>query len=93
MNQRINKSLTESRLYRSERGVALIMVLGILSLLIVLALSFTFATINSQKSVNIAQDLVKSRLHAESGFKEAFAFLSEEFTDPNIPENIFVYDF
>ncbi len=88
---KMNTKIKHSALcyYKNEHGVALLMTLGILALLMVMALSFAFAAMNSQKSVDIAQDIVKSRLQAESGFKQAFALLTENFPDPNVAANIF----
>ncbi len=86
-NKKINNSLSSH--YKTDQGVALLMTLGMLSLLLVLALSFAFAAMSTLKSVNIAQDIAKSRLQAESGFKRAFELLTENFSDPNDAANIF----
>ncbi len=87
MNKKMNN--LAACYYKNEQGVALLMTLGILALLMVMALSFAFAAMNSQKSVDIAQDIVKSRLQAESGFKQAFSLLTANFSDPNYPQNLF----
>ena len=72
-----------------ESGIALLMSLGVLSLLIVLSLSFAVRTMNSMKGVQLSQDLVKVRLFDESGFQKTYALLSGNFADPNETDNLF----
>ena len=80
---------TKRKATQDESGIALLMSLGVLSLLIVLSLSFAVRTMNSMKGVQLSQDLVKVRLFDETGFQKVYALLSGNFADPNFPENIF----
>ena len=72
-----------------ESGIALLMSLGVMSLLIVLSLSFALTTMNSMKSVELSQDIVKARLFDESGFQKVYGLLSSNFADPNETVNLF----
>ncbi len=65
----------------SERGIALILVLGVLSMLLVLALAFAFTARTDRAAAGINTDLTKARLLAKSGLERAIAYLS--FTYPS----------
>ena len=53
--------------HRKQKGSALLLTLGILSLLLILAMGFSFsARTNKQSSGNNA-DQIKARLYSESG--------------------------
>ena len=83
------KEDTNLVIVQDESGVALLMSLGVLSLLIVLSLAFAVRTMNSMKGVQLSQDLVKVRLYDETGFQKVYALLSGEFADPNDEDNLF----
>ncbi len=75
---------------RREKGVALILALSILSLLLILAMSFAFtARTDKAASANYAHS-VKSRLLAESGLSRVIGFVQTELSVPvgaTIPTN------
>ncbi len=85
----VNRGAETHRTASDEQGVALLMTLGVLSLLMVLGLSFALSAMNSLKSVRIAKDLVKARLYDESGFEKIFELLEKEFADLENPDNLF----
>jgi len=63
----------------AERGVALLLTLGVLSLLLVLGMSFSYqATLNSMIA-GVNADMTRSRLLAESALKRAVAYLNVTF--------------
>jgi hypothetical protein len=72
-----------------EDGVAILMALGVLSLLMVLALSFAAASLQAQKKAQYSENLVKARIQAESGLQLVYALLSANFANPNIDRNMF----
>jgi len=60
---------------QDQRGIALLLTLGILSLLLVLAMSFAYSTRTERMAAGNNADLVKARLLAESGLERAMAIL------------------
>lgn len=58
-----------------ERGVALLLTLGVLSLLLILAMSFAFTARTERAASVINADLVRARLLCESGLARAVAYL------------------
>lgn len=60
---------------RGQRGIALLLTLGVLSLLLVLAMSFAYSTRTERAAAGNNADLVKARLLAESGMERAMALL------------------
>jgi Tfp pilus assembly protein PilX len=60
---------------RDERGVALIMVLGILSLLLIMAMAFAFTAQNARLISSVHADIVASRVLADSGLARATGFI------------------
>ncbi len=65
--------------FRKQRGVAIIMTLGILSLLLILAISFSFSTRTERNAASANSDLVRARLFCESGVDRAIAYLSNSY--------------
>ncbi len=64
-----------------EKGVAILLTLGVLSLTLVLVLSFAMtSTIDRRAAMNYA-DQVRARMLAESGLARAIGFLKEEMAD------------
>ncbi len=64
-----------------EKGVAILLTLGVLSLTLVLVLSFAMtSTIDRRAAMNYA-DQVRARMLAESGLARAVGFLQEEMAD------------
>ncbi len=72
-----------------ESGVAMVMVLAVMSLLLVLTLSFAISATHSMRSVQAAKDLVQSRLHNETGIENVFEFLEKEFSGLDDDTNLF----
>ena len=73
-------------LMEDDSGIALLMSLGVLSILIVLSLSFALTTMNSMKSVELSQELVKARLFDESGFQKVYGQLAVDFFNQTFPD-------
>ena len=85
----LGEEKTNLAIIKDESGIALLMSLGVLSLLIVLSLAFAVRTMNSMKGVKLSQNLVKVRLFDETGFQKMYSILSGEFADPNDEDNLF----
>lgn len=68
----------------NERGVALLLTLGVLSLLLILAMSFAFTARTDLLASQVNADMVKARLLCESGLERVLGLLSYTFdgTDP-----------
>lgn len=77
------------RIWRSRRGVALLMTLGFLSLLVVMALSFATSAIRYQQAAELSEAMVTARLQAETTLQKLYAQLSLDFSNPDEPRNIF----
>ena len=60
---------------RDQRGIALLLTLGVLSLLLVLAMSFAYSSRTERMAAGNNADLIKARLLAESGMERAMAAL------------------
>ncbi len=58
-----------------ERGSALLMTLGILSLALIMAMSFAFSARTTRQIAKVNSDQVKARLFAESGLERVKALL------------------
>ncbi len=90
MHQRLltlHKKITSK--VKEERGIALLMTLGILSFLMVLGLSFAFSALSALRGVELAQELVRARLHNESGITKVLKLISQEFSDLDNNSNLF----
>ena len=66
---------------RDERGVALLLSLGILALLLILGMSFAFMARTNRASATVYSDLTKARLYTESGLHRVTAYMRYMF-DP-----------
>ena len=62
-----------------QRGIALMMTLGVLALLLIMALAFAYTTRTERLAASVNTDLVRARLLAESGVERAIAFLREQY--------------
>lgn len=58
-----------------ERGVALLLTLGVLSLLLILAMSFAFTSRTERMASSVNADLIKARLLCESGLERVLGSL------------------
>ena len=66
----------------SERGVALLLTLGVLSLLLILAMSFAYQARTERMAAAVGADVTKSRLLCESGLERVLAFLYHRYNFP-----------
>jgi hypothetical protein len=78
-----------TQILKGERGVALLMTMGVLSLVLLLSIAFIYSTQLAEKKVQDYKNLTKGRFLAKTGFKMAYDFLATEFANPNLPENLF----
>jgi hypothetical protein len=62
-----------------QRGIALMMTLGVLALLLIMALAFAYTTRTERLAAGVNTDLIRARLLAESGVERAIAFLREQY--------------
>jgi hypothetical protein len=62
-----------------QRGIALMMTLGVLALLLIMALAFAYTTRTERLAASVNTDLIRARLLAESGVERAIAFLREQY--------------
>ncbi len=60
---------------RNERGVALLLSLGILALLLILGMSFAFTARTERQAAGNSADLTRARLLAESGLERVMALM------------------
>jgi hypothetical protein len=77
------------RAHARERGVAIILTLGVLSLLLVMVLAFAATALQSVTTARTGEHVVMARLLGETGLNCLFAQLSEEFADSTDPSNVF----
>ena len=75
------KSVTIRDVGGQESGVALVLTLGILTLLILLCLSFALASRFAIRSAQLSEDQVRVHMLAESGLRKVLRDLSLEFSD------------
>ena len=68
-----------------EKGIALLMTLGILSLLLILAMSFAFTARTERMASGVNADMIRARLLCESGLERAIGFLRKEFSGKLYP--------
>ncbi|NLF19513.1 MAG: hypothetical protein GX595_19975 [Lentisphaerae bacterium] len=62
-----------------QRGIALMMTLGILALLLIMAMSFAYTARTERLAAGVNTDLIKARLLAESAVERAIAFMRESY--------------
>lgn len=73
----------------TRKGVALILTIGILALLMVLAMSFAFASVHAQRTTSYSADLTNARLQAETGLQSVINMLKSELVDSDDYDNFF----
>lgn len=73
----------------SRRGVALILTIGILALLLVLAMSFAFASVHAQRTTAYSVDLTNARLQAETGLQTVINMMKSELVDSDDYNNFY----
>ena len=64
---------------KNERGSALVLTLGILSLVLIMGMSFAFSSRTSRQVAKVNADQVKANLHGESGLDYALGVMQEGF--------------
>ena len=69
----------------SQSGVALLLTLGLLSLVLVMAMSFAFTARIERMAASTDASVVRARLMAESGLERAVGFLRQEFSGDLYP--------
>jgi hypothetical protein len=69
---------TAKRKSGNERGIALLMSLAILSIMLLLAVTFHFTSRTALRSSEINADITRGRLLAESALERAIAFIHNE---------------
>lgn len=67
-----------------QRGVALLLTLGVLSLLLILGMSFAIMARNDRAAASVYSDLTKARLLADSGLERAMAALSHNYPSDDL---------
>ena len=72
-----------------ERGVALLLTLGILSLLLVLAMGFAFSSRTNLMASQVNADMTGARLLCESGLERALAYIKYTFDNTNTPRDYY----
>ncbi len=60
---------------RRYRGIALLFTLGMMSLILILAMSFSFQARTEFMAARNSSDLVRARLLCESGLERALAYI------------------
>ena len=66
---------------KNERGSALVLTLGILSLVLIMGMSFAFSSRTSRQVAKVNADQVKANLHGESGLEYALGVMQEGFIE------------
>ena len=66
---------------KNERGSALVLTLGILSLVLIMGMSFAFSSRTSRQVAKVNADQVKANLHTESGLDYVLSILMDRFYD------------
>lgn len=67
---------TQNTADNSESGIALLLTLGILSLVLILAMSFAFTARTDLESARVHRDITKARLLCDSGLERAMAYIA-----------------
>ena len=76
MTKQSHSKIDFSKAPNDQRGVALLLTLGVLSLLLILGMSFAIMARNDRAAASVYSDLTKARLLADSGLERAMAALS-----------------
>ncbi len=66
---------------KDERGSALVLTLGILSLVLIMGMSFAFSSRTSRQVAKVNADQVKANLHGESGLDYALGVMQDGFVE------------
>ncbi|MEA2011758.1 MAG: hypothetical protein U9O87_01540 [Verrucomicrobiota bacterium] len=74
---------------KRERGVALLITLGVLSLLLILAMAFSYSSMYFESRAQLNEDLTKSRLLCELGLERIVSMLKIELCEHEDPKNVF----
>ena len=69
---------------KDERGSALVLTLGILSLVLIMGMSFAFSSRTSRQVAKVNADQVKANLHGESGLDYALGVMRKGFVDDGV---------
>ena len=72
-----------------EKGAALLMALGLLTVLLLMGLAFSFASTMRRRSAEVRSDAVVGQLLAESGINRTMATLNANFSGTLFPEEGF----
>lgn len=72
-----------------ERGVAVVLTIGILGMVLMLMMAFTASALHSHTMATLNRDTVLSRLAAEMGVQRAYAIIATELSDFNNLRNLF----
>jgi hypothetical protein len=73
----------------NERGVALIMSLGVLAMVSLMAVAFATTALFSQNMATLSREIVQARLHSEAAAQRIHGILNVELADPNNRRNLF----
>jgi hypothetical protein len=73
---------------RGERGVALLMTLGVVALILVLAMSFSFTSRTDRMAAANNSDTTKARLFADSGLERVLALMKYHYTGSH-PQDLY----
>lgn len=87
--QRLLANVKQMAVLRSRRGVALVLTLGILSLLLILALAFAAAALNAQRTAQSSTELTRARQYAELGLQRVIEMMKTELLDTSNARNAF----
>jgi hypothetical protein len=79
--ERMMNRLARKKDDKNERGSALVLTLGILSLVLIMGMSFAFSSRTSRQVAKVNADQVKANLHSESGLDYALSILKDRFID------------
>ncbi len=66
---------------KDERGSALVLTLGVLSLVLIMGMSFAFSSRTSRQVAKVNADQVKANLHSESGLDYALGVMEAGFVE------------
>ena len=79
--ERMMNRQTRKKDNKDERGSALVLTLGILSLVLIMGMSFAFSSRTSRQVAKVNADQVKANLHGESGLDYALGVMQEGFLE------------
>ena len=85
--ERMMNRQTRRKDNKDERGSALVLTLGILSLVLIMGMSFAFSSRTSRQVAKVNADQVKANLHGESGLDYALGVMQEGFWEEDADGN------